>query len=81
MKHGVPWVAFDCPFGPASIIKDGSCGFLIENGNSPMFTNKLNFLMENEDVRHKFSKECLVQAERYNIDIVMRQWQNLFELV
>lgn len=53
---GVPWVAFDCPFGPASIIKDGSCGFLIENGNSPMFTNKLNFLMENEDVRHKFSK-------------------------
>lgn len=81
MKHGVPCVAFDCPFGPANIIKDGSCGFLIENGNSPMFTNKLSFLMENEDVRHKFSKECLVQAERYNIDIIMRQWQNLFEFV
>ena len=31
MRHGVPCVAFNCPYGPASIIKNDLCGYLIDN--------------------------------------------------
>ncbi len=38
---GVPVVSFDCPVGPAEIIIDGVNGYLIPQGNIPLFIEKL----------------------------------------
>ncbi|MFB4213371.1 glycosyltransferase [Shouchella sp. JSM 1781072] len=38
---GTPVVSYDCPSGPAEIIKDKENGFLVENGNVEMLAEKM----------------------------------------
>ena len=79
LKHGVPCVAYDCPFGPASIIEDNRCGYLIDNGNINVFAKKLCTLMNDENARKKFSKESIKRSKDFAIDTIMGKWNNLFE--
>lgn len=79
LKHGVPCVAYDCPFGPASIIEDNRCGYLIDNGNINVFAKKLCTLMNDENARKKFSKESIKRSKDFAIDTIMGKWINLFE--
>ena len=79
ITHGVPCVAFDCPYGPRTIIEDGKCGYLVENGHIPQFVEKLCTLMENEQLRLEFSKASIERSKFFNIDAIMLQWKKLFE--
>ncbi len=79
MKHGVPCVAFDCPFGPESIIKDASTGYLIEDNNNCQFIEKLCRLIENYELRKQFAQNSIERAKQYDIDIIMSKWKCLFE--
>ena len=79
LKHGVPCVAYDCPFGPASIIEDNRCGYLIDNGNINVFAKKLCTLMNDENARKNFSKESIKRSKDFAIDTIMGKWINLFE--
>ena len=79
ITHGVPCVAFDCPYGPRTIIEDGKCGYLVQDRNIPLFAEKLCTLMENEQLRLEFSKASVERSKVYNIDTIMLQWKELFE--
>lgn len=79
MKHGVPCVAFDCPFGPGSIIKDGSNGYLVEDNDNSLFIERLCQLIENYELRKQFSQNSIERAKQYDIDIIMSKWKCLFE--
>ena len=79
LKHGVPCIAFDCPFGPSSILENERSGFLIEDGNVHLFIEKLSLLMNDIDLRKKISKEAVQRSEVFSINRVMRQWEELFE--
>ena len=79
LRHGVPCIAFNCPFGPSSIIEDNSCGYLIENGNINLFAEKLSTLIENAKLRKVFSEAAIIRAEAFTIDHIMEQWKYLFE--
>ena len=79
MMHGVPCVAFDCPNGPRCIIKDQQCGYLVENGNDDLFAERLCHLIKDQQLRKQFSDAAIERAKRFDIDIIMRQWQSLFE--
>lgn len=79
MTHGVPCVAFDCPEGPRSIIKDNLCGYLIEEGNCDLFAEKLCDLIENQQLRKQFSDAAIERSKTFDIKILMGQWKSLFE--
>jgi len=79
MACGLPCIAYDCPVGPRSIIKNEKNGFLIENGNERAFVEKLNLLMEDEALRIKLGSNAQESIAVYNIDKVMKQWKDLFE--
>ena len=79
MMHGVPCVAFDCPNGPRSIIKDQQCGYLIENGNDNLFTEKLCHLIEDQQLRRQFSDAAIERSKIFDISVIMGQWKALFE--
>ena len=79
MKHGVPCVAFDCPFGPRSIINDGYDGFLVENGETKLFAERLCRLIEDEDLRKLFSKASIEKSQTYKVDVIMNRWKTFFE--
>ena len=78
-KHGVPSVAFDCPFGPRSIINDAYNGFLVENGDISLFAERVCRLIESQELRKQFSQACIEHAKVFDVHIVIQKWKDLFE--
>ena len=79
MKHGVPCVSFDCPFGPRSIVNDSYNGFLVTDGDTRVFADRLCRLIENEDLRKQFSKTAIEKAQTFDVDTTMNKWQQFYE--
>ena len=77
-SHGVPCVAFDCPYGPAGIIEDGRNGYLVENGNVRSFAEALGRLMDDEDLRSRFSSAAQERALAFGAETIMGKWMDLF---
>lgn len=79
MRHGLPCVSFNCPYGPKDLIDDNESGYIIENNNIEQFAEKLNYLIENTEIRKKFAKKALLKSTRYDVDTIMSQWRDLFD--
>lgn len=78
MSCGIPVVAFNCPYGPADIINDGTDGFLVEERNIEAFADRVCQLMENDDLRQRMGKSAILSAQRYKFEAIMPQWKSLF---
>ena len=78
MRHGLPCISFNCPYGPKDLIDDKRSGYVIENDNIEQFAEKLNFLIENIDVRKKFSEVAVMKSSNYDVDKIMNSWRELF---
>ncbi|MDR6301795.1 glycosyltransferase family 4 protein [Mesonia maritima] len=74
MCAGVACVSFDCPTGPSEMIINGKNGFLIEMGNNKEFSEKLEKLMNNEDLRNKFSIEAKKLNDYHNPEVIMSKF-------
>ena len=79
MRHGVPSVSFDCPFGPSNVIENGKCGFIVPADDISSMADKLCLLIEDEQLRHQFSTAALERAKLFDVDIIMSRWKQLFE--
>lgn len=79
LRHGVPCITFDCPYGPSDLVDNEKCGYVIENGNIGLFAEKLNYLMDHPEKRKQFSIAAINKARSYHVDTIMNQWKSLFE--
>ncbi len=78
MRNGLPCIAFDCPFGPRTMITNNKNGYLIENGNIQLFVDKLNYLIDHPETRSRFAQSANKYSETFNIEKVMELWQDVF---
>lgn len=78
MSCGLPVVAFDCPYGPADIIKHEFNGFLVPNRDINLYANYVCALMESPGLRKKLGAEGIRMAQQYQANQIMPHWQNLF---
>jgi glycosyltransferase involved in cell wall biosynthesis len=78
MACGLPVVSFDCPCGPKDIITDGEDGYLVGLGDTKIMADKINQLIENESVRQSMGRNSKRNAEKFKIDNIARQWDDLF---
>lgn len=81
MGAGLPVVSFKCPCGPKDVIDDGKNGFLVKNGDVEDLANKICYLIEHEDERAIMGKNAVLYSERYNKDIIMQKWIDLFDSI
>lgn len=79
MQAGLPCVTFDCPFGPSDVVIDGGNGFLVPDGDVPLFAEKLCVLISDPSMIKRFSKSSSEQIKRFKVDEVMKLWKKLFE--
>lgn len=79
MSSGLPCVSYDCPTGPSDIIKDGEDGFLINLNDESSFKEKLQGLMENENLRKEMGQKARENVKRYLPESIMPKWQKLFQ--
>lgn len=79
MACGLPVVAFDCPWGPQSIIKNGEDGLLVENGDIHALAEGMVRLMSDEGLCRAMSASGLKNVRRFGIERIADQWRQLFE--
>jgi len=79
MSCGLPVIAFNCPYGPADIINDGTDGYLVELGDIKAYADIVCQLMEDEELRQRIGKAAILSAQHYNSSTIMPQWKYLFE--
>ena len=79
MSVGLAPVAFTCPCGPRDIIHDGEDGILCENGNIVKLAEGICQLIENEQLRQEMGQKAAQNIQRYTIDNIMKQWDELFQ--
>lgn len=75
---GLPSVCYDFPCGPKDVIVDGLNGFLVEDGDSNTFVDRLITLMENNNIRKRMGQEAFQMSKRYSCKNIMCEWLDLF---
>jgi glycosyltransferase involved in cell wall biosynthesis len=78
IQHGLPCVAFECPFGASDVIVDNQCGFIVDEGDIDTFAQRLCQLIESEELRKRFSNNALERSKSYDVKKVMAMWDSLF---
>lgn len=77
MAHGLPVISFNCPEGPAQLLKDG-IGLLIPPGDVEQLACGLNEMIENEDIRADMAIRGYNKAKEYSPEKIYLQWISLF---
>lgn len=78
MSYGVPAVAYDCPCGPSEIIRNGIDGFLTAYNNPVDMADKINYLIEHEDLRKRMGERARQNIRRFDLDEIMCLWMKMF---
>ncbi len=79
MALGLPSIAYDCPCGPRTIIHNNENGFLVENGDTDSFVQKLELLIVDENLRLQMGIKAQESTKKYDLESIMLQWKSLFE--
>ena len=81
MSVGLPVISYDCPSGPAEIIRHEESGLLLPPGHIEALTAALARLMGDASLRSRLGKSARTVNERFAIDKIMLQWQKLIDNV
>ena len=79
MACGLPVVAFDCLWGPRSIITDGEDGLLVENGNIEKMAETILSLVNHPERISEMGMNARKNVQRFNIDTIAKKWNRLFD--
>lgn len=74
MAAGCPAVAFDCPTGPADIIRDGVDGLLVPPGDTAALGTGLERLLRDNALRATFAARAIEVRQRFAEDAIMALW-------
>lgn len=78
-QYGLPIVSFNCPTGPSEIVLDGENGYLVENYNVEQMSQLINQLIENDEIRVKFSQNSMLDTDKFSKEKIIQQWIDLIE--
>ena len=81
MSHGLPMVSYDCPRGPAEMIRDGENGRLVPNGDTASFTAALLQVIDDDDLRRRMGAAALSDAHQYEMPSIVARWISVFAQV
>lgn len=64
--------------GMKDLIKNGSNGFLVEEGKKEVFANRVTQLLSNEKLLNKMRKNTLLEVKKHNISGVIDTWEEVY---
>ena len=78
MSCGLPCISFNCPHGPADIIKHNEDGLLVNNGDIKHLSDSISLLIENDYLRKEMGEKACKNIQRYSEYLIKKQWIDLF---
>lgn len=75
----LPIISFDINSGPSDIITNNIDGFLIKPFDYEKMADKVCELIENPNLRIKYSQKTYSNINKFRKDIIIRKWQDLIE--
>lgn len=75
----LPIISFRCPTGPSEIVRDGTNGFLVDCYDADLMLDKLSLLIENVELRQKFSNNAILDIDKFSKATIIKQWLNLID--
>lgn len=79
-QFGMPSVVMDAPCF-YDLMQDGADGFIVAQDDIAAMADKIKFFIENPDACKAMGKTAKERVQAYNIDVVGKRWENLFQLV
>ncbi|MGV9003528.1 glycosyltransferase [Flavobacterium sp.] len=76
MSASLPVVAYDCVAGPSDLINNDENGFLIPMDDENLFVTKLQYLIENQNVREEFGKKGKNSIAQFELDYICKQFED-----
>lgn len=73
----LPTISYDCPIGPRTLITDGVNGLLVKDQDQVDLEDKINLLIEDKELRQRFSSQADKDLARYSKEAVIAQWKKL----
>lgn len=81
MARGLPAVAFDCPSGPADIVRHGKDGLLVPLGDIEKLAEAMGTLMGDDKLRARFASKAGDVVERFSLNTILDKWEALMREV
>ena len=78
MSKGMAPVAFDCPTGPAEMIRDGENGLIVPLGDIDAFAAALNRMVEDDELRHRCGPAAAETGKNFKMEAIGPMWDELF---
>lgn len=79
--YQLPIVSYDIKTGPRECITDGVNGYLVKEDDAGDMTEKIEKLIEDNDMRISFSEKALIDVEDFSLETIIKQWEELIEKV
>ncbi|MDP3178009.1 MAG: glycosyltransferase family 4 protein [Spirochaetaceae bacterium] len=77
--YGLPCVSFDCPTGPAELIRDGVDGFLTPLFDVASLAERLGALADDRELRLRMGANGREDVARFSIGPILARWYDLLE--
>lgn len=77
--NNLPLISFDIETGPSEIIRNGIDGYLIENNDLEQMEERINYLIENKNIRKAFSDRSKENLKKFEKNKIIDQWINLIK--
>lgn len=77
MSHGIPCVAFDCPTGPAYVIRHGTDGVLVKAENVTQMAEAISQLLTDGNKRFRLGEHAYKNIQRFSVEAIYSAWHQV----